>query len=102
MDEVEYSRLLIRIKEYVSNRYDVCARWNRVYKISAVEVCTQGYNIYFFNRDKSLKNPYDFDYVIEDCYGCGLRDEGKIDIRNLSEFLDDKCIKNQQNWRLFD
>lgn len=27
MDEVEYSRLLIRIKEFVSNRYDVCARW---------------------------------------------------------------------------
>ncbi len=90
-----YFELLKKVQEIVSDRYDAYPRMGRIGRHSeshdALEICSRGYNIYLFCKQKRQAEEGKFDYLVVDCYGKGLREEGKINLDELTLFLDKRC-----------
>ena len=96
-----YYEILGNIKRFVSDRYDAYPRMSQIMKYPALEICSRGYNIYLFNRFKEKDETCEFEYILEDCIHKSFREEGKIELNKLKEFLDKKCDKKPTQRQLW-
>ena len=90
MNSLDYFELLGGIIDYAEDNYEVLSRWSKVGACTASEILTKRYNIYLFNPNIE-QNCMDFSFLIEDSWTKSLRDQGKINLNNLSKLLDKKC-----------